>query len=127
MLKHISTLIDSGNPIWGMLTANEYYDGKHPLRNALRVKVQRMLDDAHRLAPDILQRVLGGARLQDFSYADQQLLRRFSRQKRAPPTARIPPQNLPMRNVAVRPSARILTRKRSYVRKLNIVRINAML
>ncbi|NLF25477.1 MAG: hypothetical protein GX589_07445 [Deltaproteobacteria bacterium] len=69
LLSHISRMIASGQPIWGMLLANEYLSPQCPLRAALAAKARQHLDSAKKQihTPIFCQEVLSGRRLQELS------------------------------------------------------------
>ena len=68
LLRHISTTIHSGSPLWAMLTANEYLSPADPLHKALRLQVHKQLQccNGYRGASmRLIKLILDGKRLHE--------------------------------------------------------------
>jgi hypothetical protein len=61
ILKEVAFQLESGNPAWGMLFANEYLSSECWLRRALRARyISRATKPA--LCPQLIEKLLAGAR-----------------------------------------------------------------
>lgn len=75
LLQHLSRSITNGNPIWGILHANEYLEQNAPLRLALVKRARSRLETMSVCERAAFERAASGARLAELPIEHQESAR----------------------------------------------------
>lgn len=67
ILLEIAYQITNGNPKWGMLLANEYFDQAHPFRNALVAKFRNRIRATNQIDKELEQALIAGHKRAELS------------------------------------------------------------
>lgn len=88
MLKRISQDIQSGRPLWGIFTANEYLDPNDPLRLALTATARDFLrNDSYQDVPELILAAMAGKTVSQLRSQERQIFHSL-KEKAAPNLAR---------------------------------------
>ncbi|RME58615.1 MAG: hypothetical protein D6780_06420 [Candidatus Dadabacteria bacterium] len=82
VIKQIKKMINEGDILWGVLTANEYFSPANPVRRQVLAGVKEQLADIFKgqsFLP-LIEKVLKGQRLSAFSTKEQEKIRTAARE-----------------------------------------------